>query len=50
MAGGLNYCGDLGRRHRLELSMVAPELTTNRIVIVPSIPGGLDYGNPEIEV
>ena len=25
-AGGLNYWGALGRRHRLELSMVAPEL------------------------
>jgi len=25
-AAGLNYCGALGRRHRLELSMVSPEL------------------------
>jgi len=25
-AGGLNYCGALGRRHRLELSMLSPEL------------------------
>ena len=27
-AAGLNYCGALGRRHRLELSMLFPELVS----------------------
>jgi hypothetical protein len=30
-AGGLNYCGALGRRHRLELSMVSPEFREFRV-------------------
>jgi hypothetical protein len=26
-AAGLNYCGALGRKHRLELNMVSPEFS-----------------------